>query len=64
MSKKSNIECPCCLGTGEEIYKGKFPKSCSLCKGEGNVDSVLAEDYIASINVIYIEEDDFTNFKY
>lgn len=49
MSKE--VECPCCLGTGQEILSGKHLKVCSLCKGKGIVKSALAEDYISNINV-------------
>ena len=61
------VECPSCLGTGENIsgtlIKQKV-KPCLLCKGKGNVPNALAEDYVASINIIQIYDDDFLDNQY
>jgi len=57
MSNKT--ECPCCFGSGEEFQTGRKFKECSLCKGKGKVANALAEDYISSINVINIYDDDY-----
>jgi len=40
------VECPNCLGSGEELIKGKFAKSCRYCKGDGMLDSEIAESLI------------------
>lgn len=55
---KQYIECPLCLGSKEEYFKGNIVKKCSLCKGKGEVDAILAEDFISSINIIDIDHGD------
>lgn len=50
------VECPNCLGTGEELYKGKFLKTCKVCNGIGMVDKVISDSFISSLNT-YIEDD-------
>ena len=40
------IECPRCIGTGEEVYNKKKVKQCSTCKGHGMVDEHIAEAFI------------------
>ena len=62
MSKK--VECPSCIGTGQEVYKGKYPKKCSLCKGEKIVESELAEDFVASLNIIEIKDGEIFDTEY
>ena len=51
-------DCPKCLGAKEIMEaketKGFEYKTCNLCKGEGQVQSEIAEDFIFSIT-----EDDF-----
>jgi hypothetical protein len=60
----NNIECPKCFNTSEVFdTKNKF-KKCSLCKGKGEVHPHLSEDYISSINVINIYDDEFYNSQY
>tara|TARA_R110002124_G_scaffold281430_1_gene455646 strand:+ start:5329 stop:5493 length:165 start_codon:yes stop_codon:yes gene_type:complete len=49
------VECPNCLGTTEELYKGKYPRTCHTCKGEGMVDEIISDAYINSLNY-YNEE--------
>lgn len=50
------VECPNCLGTCEELYKGRFPKKCTTCKGDGMVNEDVANNYISSLNY-YGDED-------
>lgn len=38
------VECPNCLGTGEEILKRRA-RACSTCGGVGKVDNDIAEAY-------------------
>lgn len=40
------VECPNCLGTGEEVIKGTRVVPCSYCKAEGMIDSEIAESLI------------------
>jgi len=40
------VECPNCLGTGEEVIKGTRVVVCSYCSGNGMMDSELAESLI------------------
>lgn len=40
------VECPNCLGTGEELIKGKYMKPCRFCKGEGMLEDEIAESLI------------------
>ena len=40
------VECPNCLGTGEEVIKGRYAKPCKYCNGEGMLDSEIAESLI------------------
>jgi|TARA_R110000823_G_scaffold301535_1_gene422544 DnaJ-class molecular chaperone len=40
------IECPNCLGTGDEFVKGKYPRKCRTCTGEGVVSSDIASNFI------------------
>lgn len=42
----NKLECPNCIGSGEEFVKGKYPKACHLCKGEKVVEQAIAEDFI------------------
>ena len=44
MSKK--VECPNCIGTGEEFVKGKYPRLCRTCTGEGTVNEEVAHNYL------------------
>lgn len=52
---KRSVDCPKCLGTGEEVFVGKkksfAQKKCNLCDGMGLTDDDLAEDFIES-NII------------
>lgn len=43
------VECPNCLGTCEELHKGRFVKTCTTCKGEGMVDEIVSDAYISSL---------------
>lgn len=54
----TNVICPKCLGTAEVMHSNVIAREriCSLCQGEGEVNSILEEDYISSIQVIYDEE--------
>ena len=52
------IECPSCLGTGEQFNGGLKFRKCTLCNGKGKVPPALAEDYITSLNIIQIQDDD------
>jgi DnaJ-class molecular chaperone len=52
------VECPNCLGVGEELYNGKFPKTCGTCKGDGMVDKDIAKVYISSLKYYNDEEYD------
>jgi len=45
MSDKKT-ECPNCLGSGEEFYKGKYPRPCYICKGAGVVNIEVAQNYL------------------
>jgi len=40
------VECPNCLGVGEEVIKGKYLKLCRFCKGDGMIDKELSESLI------------------
>tara|TARA_R110000851_G_scaffold315229_4_gene477588 strand:- start:311 stop:499 length:189 start_codon:yes stop_codon:yes gene_type:complete len=60
----SKTECPNCLGTGEELQTKQTFRKCALCKGKGEVDNALAEDYITSINIINMHDDEFYNNQY
>ncbi len=61
MSK--DVECPCCLGTGEIVLRGKYKKKCNICEGTGKTSSEIAEDYIHSINVNYTDtNEDFFDY--
>ena len=55
-------ECPQCLGAKEIMVpketRGFEYKTCSLCKGEGEVAEELAEDFLLSLNEEQIEEYD------
>lgn len=51
---KNNELCPKCLG-GQKVMESKQKrgfeyKTCSLCNGEGTVSSILADDFIFSLN--------------
>tara|TARA_R110000822_G_scaffold302649_2_gene426957 strand:+ start:14345 stop:14533 length:189 start_codon:yes stop_codon:yes gene_type:complete len=61
MSEEPLELCPQCLGTGEAFTKGDTVKSCLICKGKGEVNADLAEDFISSINVIHIQDDEFSD---
>lgn len=43
------VECPNCLGSGEELHKGRFPKTCTTCKGDGVVDKLVSEAYLSTL---------------
>lgn len=45
MSKKL-VECPNCIGTGSEFWKGKYPRTCRTCQGEGVVDKIISDDFL------------------
>ena len=55
--KSNDTQCPSCLGTGEMISYNRYPKVCSLCKGEGVVDAILATDFVSSINEIQVDDE-------
>jgi len=40
------VECPNCIGAGEELIKGKFLKQCHTCKGLGMVSQDIERDYL------------------
>ena len=40
------VECPNCLGSGEEVIKGKRVKTCKYCKGDGMMDDEIATSLI------------------
>jgi len=40
------VECPNCLGTGEEVIKQKYARPCRFCKGIGMLDEEIAESLI------------------
>lgn len=42
---KRLIECPTCVGTGEEFFKGKIVRVCGTCKGEGVIYSKHGTPY-------------------
>jgi len=46
MNKNKLVECPKCIGTGDEFWKGKHPRKCRTCLGKGVVDKVVADDFI------------------
>ncbi len=60
----TKVECPECLGTGEVAVTFRKIKKCTLCKGKGIVDNALAEDYISSINIINLNDDEFFDNQY
>jgi DnaJ-class molecular chaperone len=39
-------ECPNCLGTGEEFYKGRYPRQCKTCKGQGVVTTDVYHNFL------------------
>lgn len=43
-------ECSSCLGTGETMHRGKnggmFSSDCHVCKGVGEVESVVDEHFL------------------
>lgn len=43
------VECPNCLGSGEELHKGRFPKTCTTCKGDGVVDKLVSQAYLSTL---------------
>ena len=54
--------CPKCIGSKEVMEskssgKGFEYKTCTLCKGKGYVDNVLADDFIFSISEDNFETD-------
>ena len=60
---KNNLtECPQCLNAKEIMTpketKGFEYKTCSLCNGQGSVDSQIADDFIFAMN-----EDNFEDFN-
>jgi len=50
------VECPNCLGTGEELFKGRFPKKCTTCKSDGMVSEDIANVFISNLKVYDDEE--------
>jgi hypothetical protein len=40
------VDCPNCLGIGEEVIKGKYARLCRTCKGQGKVDSDVEHDFL------------------
>ena len=40
------VECPNCIGTGEEFVKGKYPRACYTCGGKGVVTTDIASNFI------------------
>jgi DnaJ-class molecular chaperone len=40
------IECPNCIGTGDDFVNGKYPRKCRTCKGEGVVHADTVSNYI------------------
>ena len=53
------VECPNCLGVGEELYKGRFPKTCSTCKGNGMVNKDVESVYLSTLKYYDDEEYDY-----
>ena len=43
---ETKTECPNCLGTGEEFFKGKWPRTCYICKGKCTVSVEVAQNYL------------------
>jgi DnaJ-class molecular chaperone len=54
------VECPNCLGTGEEFFKGRFPRGCSTCKGEGVVDKSIENAFVKDLH-IYNDDEEWLN---
>lgn len=53
--KNNKTECPACIGQGEvmegkKTTKGFEYKTCDLCKGTGQVDSQIADDFVFAMN--------------
>lgn len=44
-------DCPKCLGTGENLFKGRFNTSCNMCDGGGEINSEIAMSHINQGNV-------------
>lgn len=40
------VECPNCLGTGEELIKGKYMKKCKYCDGTGKTEELIASAFL------------------
>jgi DnaJ-class molecular chaperone len=40
------VECPNCLGSGEEVYKKNYVKTCKYCKGDGMVNEEISESLL------------------
>jgi len=57
-----NVQCPCCVGTGEIMIakktRGFEYKPCWLCNQKGVVSPIIADDYILSLN-----EEDVENYE-
>lgn len=41
------VQCPNCFSTGEEFYKGKYPRKCRTCEGQGMVSIYIASNFIS-----------------
>ena len=59
---KNKTDCPKCLGAKELMEAKKTTgfeyKTCSLCKGEGEVLTQIADDFIFAINEDNFEENE------